>query len=216
MAKKETTVTIDLAEVKPKTATVHIVGTSSIICNKMDDVTKRELMDERKDKTKKVEKVNKWEKIITSIHWKNGKPAEFTEDTMMEQLDPAVNQPCFTTFGFKKAMCDAVVRFGIDTYSTKFKAAVSMNSKNGLIPFTFSDYQLRDELMSPKRGAPILVYINEFGGWEADITFSYIEKIYSLEQIVNIINLTGIGIGIGSGRNAEYGRFKVTGCQEVA
>ena len=211
MAKKDEI--IEIKKVDPKTAIFHIEGTSAIICNKMDNVTKRDLTDERKDKAKEVKKPNKWEKIITSIHWNNGDPETFTEESLKEQL--ANNAPCFTTFGFKKAMCDAVVRFGIDKYSTKFKAAVSMNSKNSLIPFKFSDYRCREELMSPKRGAPILVYINEFGGWEADVSITYIDSVYSLEQIVNIINLTGIGIGIGSGRNAEFGRFKVTGVTKV-
>ncbi len=211
MAKKDEI--IEIKEVDPKTAIFHIEGTNAIICNKMDNVTKRDLMDQRKDKAKAIEKPNKWEKVITSIHWNNGDPDTFTEDSLREQLES--NAPCFTTFGFKKAMCDAVVRFGIDKYSTKFKAAVSMNSKNGLIPFKFTDYRCREELMSPKRGAPILVYINEFGGWSADVSITYIDSVYSLNQITNIINLTGIGIGIGSGRNAEYGRFKVTGVTRV-
>lgn len=35
--------------------------------------------------------------------------------------------------------------------------------------------------------------------------------VYSLDQIVNIINLAGFGIGIGSGRTSGYGRFQVVG-----
>ena len=32
---------------------------------------------------------------------------------------------------------------------------------------------------------------------------------FSLEQIVNIINLAGFGNGIGSGRSNSFGRFRV-------
>lgn len=32
---------------------------------------------------------------------------------------------------------------------------------------------------------------------------------FSLEQIVNIINLAGFGNGIGSGRSSSFGRFRV-------
>lgn len=39
------------------------------------------------------------------------------------------------------------------------------------------------------------------------------EKCYaeceSLEQIINIINLAGFGLGIGSGRSSDYGRYHV-------
>ena len=33
--------------------------------------------------------------------------------------------------------------------------------------------------------------------------------VYSLEQIINIINLAGFGLGIGSGRTSGYGRYHV-------
>lgn len=51
--------------------------------------------------------------------------------------------------------------------------------------------------------------INRFTGWSAEIELAYVDNIYSIEQIVNIIQLAGFGCGIGSGRTSGYGRFHV-------
>ena len=207
MAKEKIEV-LEIKEVKPQTITVHIVGDTDLVLNKMNNVTTRQLTDARKDKAKKIETPNVWEEIITSIHWRDGDPADFSEDGMRDAL--MNNAPCLTVFGLKKSFGEAVTRLGIDTYSTKFDASVNLLGPGGLVPITFAEWKLDEKLMSPKKGAPVLVHLNRFSGWEADITLSYIDSVYSTEQLVNIINLAGFGIGIGSGRRScGYGRYHI-------
>lgn len=93
----------EVIELKPfmtKTAEVTIVGDGDLVLNKMNDVTVRNLTQERKGKSKGIEKPNKWEEIITSIHWFNGKPDDFSEEGFIEALTN--NAPCVTAFGLKK------------------------------------------------------------------------------------------------------------------
>ena len=207
MAKEKIEV-LEIKEVRPQTITVHIVGDTDLVLNKMNSVTTRQLVDARKDKAKKIETPNVWEEIITSIHWRDGDPADFSEDGMRDAL--MNNAPCLTVFGLKKSFGEAVTRLGIDTYSTKFDASVNLLGSGGLVPVTFAEWKLDEKLMSPKKGAPVLVHLNRFSGWEADITLSYIDSVYSTEQLVNIINLAGFGIGIGSGRRScGYGRYHI-------
>ena len=199
---------LEIKEVKPQTITVHIVGDTDLILNKMNDVTTRQLTDARKDKAKKIETPNVWEEIITSIHWRDGKPTDFSEDGLRDAL--INNAPCLTVFGLKKSFGEAVTRLGIDTYSTKFDASVNLLGSGGLVPITFVEHVVEEKLMSPKKGAPVLVHLNRFTGWAADIELSYIDSVYSTEQLVNIINLAGFGIGIGSGRRScGYGRYHI-------
>lgn len=203
---------IELKALTPKIATISITGDSDLILNKMNDISTRMLVDQRKDKAKTLEKPNKWEQIITSIHWLNGKPTEFTEDILKEKLQS--DAPCISGFGLKKSFEQAVVRNEIDSYSTKFSASMNIIGRgDNLIPIHFSEHHVDEKLMSPKRGAPILVYLNRFSGWRAEFQISYLETTYSLEQIVNIINLAGFGLGIGSGRTSGYGRYHVTNVQ---
>lgn len=204
MGRKET---IELKPLNNKFMEVTIVGDSDLVLNKMNDVNAKILIDKRKDKAKDTEKPNIWEGIITSMHWYNGKPTEFSEESLMVALKE--NAPCITDFGLKKSFGDAVVRNEIDKYSTKFNANVNLLNKGGLVPIKFAEHFIDEKLMSPKKGSPVLVHLNRFSGWSATFTVSYMESVYSAEQIINIINLAGFGIGIGSGRTSGFGRYHV-------
>lgn len=205
MAKKEQV--IEIKNINVQTAKITIVGDGDLVLNKMSDPTIRKLTNERTNRAKELEEASVWEEIMTSLHWYDGKPKNFSEDGMKEALKN--NAPCITAFGLIKSFGEAVVRNGIDKYATKFKAGVNIPAKAGLVPIQFTDYYVDEKLMSPKKGAPVLAHLNRFGGWKATFEISYIESIYSLEQIVNIINLAGFGLGIGSGRSSGYGRYHV-------
>ena len=204
---KEKVDVIEIQNVKPRMATITICGDGDLVLNKMNAPTARQLTDQRKDKSKSIEKVNPWESIITSMHLFNGTPTDFSEDGLVDALTN--NAPCITAFGLKKSFEQAVVRFGIDTYSTKFNACVNIVAKGGLVPIKFTEHCIDEKLMSPKRGAPVLVSLNRFSGWSAKFTIQFVDSIYSLDQIANIINLAGFGIGIGSGRSSGYGRYHI-------
>ena len=210
MAKKDETEVkrIVVPEIAPQIATITIVGDSDLIVKKMNDVTKRILTGERNDEAVELQKPNKWEEIITSIHWLNGKPTEFSEKSLEKELKE--NFPCISAFGLKKQMNKAVVRNKIDTYSTNFDAAVSVIPKgDNLIPIKFAEHYIDEKLMQPKKGKPVLARLNRFGGWSAEFSISYMDKVFSLSGIITILNLTGFGIGIGSGTTSGYGRFHV-------
>lgn len=210
MAKQLEPETIELKQIVPKKTVITIVGDSDLILNKMNDVSKRQLTDQRKDKAKNVsEEINEWEKKITAVHWLGGNPTEFSEKSMKDKLKN--DAPCITAFGLKQSFKQAVTRNKISTYSTEFDATMNVVGKgDGLVPIKFAQHFIDEKLMSPKRGAPILVYLNRFSGWSADLEISYLDNVYSLEQIINIVNLAGFGLGIGSGRSSGYGRYHVS------
>lgn len=210
MSKNET---IELKPLGNRFMEVTIVGDSDLVLNKMNDINTKQLIDKRKDKAKDNEKPNTWEAIITSMHWLNGKPTDFSEEGLAKALKE--NAPCITDFGLKKSFGDAVVRNKIDKYKTAFDASVNLVSKGGLVPITFAEHCIDEKLMSPKKGSPVLVNLNRFSGWKATFTVSYMENAYSAEQIVNIINLAGFGLGIGSGRTSGFGRYHVADVKAV-
>lgn len=205
MARKEEI--ISLNKIKVNHAKITIVGDGDLCLNKMNDVAVRNLTNQRKNKAQSLEKPNMWEEVITAIHWRDGKPKDFSEESLYKALKE--NAPCITSFGLKKSFGDAVVRNGIDKYQTKFAASVNVVAAGGLVPIKFSHYSLDEKLMSPKKGSPVLVHLSRFSGWSAGVDIDFVENTYSLEQIINIINLAGFGIGIGSGRSSGYGRYHV-------
>lgn len=192
-------------------AKITIEGDGDLVLNKMNAPTIRQLTDARKEKAKKLEKPNEWEQIITSMHWRDGTPTDFSEDGLREAL--MHNAPCISAFGLKKSLGQAVVRGGIDKYSTKFDAGVNIVATGGLIPVTFVEHFVDEKLMSPKRGAPVLARLNRFTGWKATFEIACVETSYSLDSVTNIVNLAGFGLGIGSGRSSGYGRYHVIGVE---
>ena len=201
------TETIEIKRIDVKQVTVKIVGDGDLILNKMNDVSTRQLTDQRKNKAKDMEVPNEWEQIITAMHWRDGKPTDFSEQGLIDALKN--NAPCITAFGLKKSFGEAVVRNEIDKFKTKFDPSVNIIAKGNLIPIKFTEHYIDEKLMSPMRGKPVLVRMNRFSGWSAEFTIQFTENVYSLEQIINIINLAGFGLGIGSGRTSGYGRYHV-------
>lgn len=197
-------------------AKITIEGDGDLVLNRMNARTVRELTRVRNDQAPLKQSPNKWEDIITAVHWRDGYPvkdtyAELDENWLFEMLKN--NAPCFTAFGLKKSLCQSVVRSGLDKYSTKFDAGVNIIAPGGLIPITFAEHFVDEKLMSPKRGAPILARLNRFTGWKATFEIACIETSYSMDSVTNIINRAGFGLGIGSGRSSGYGRYHVIGVE---
>lgn len=209
MKKNANEVVIVTPESKIQHATIRIVGDSDLILNKMNARNTRMLM--APDRKAVREQPNLWEDLITSIHWQDPLPMKDTytesDEAMMARLLNE-NKPCIKAFGLKKSFGQTVVRLGIDKYSTSFDASLNI-AGNGLVPVQFSGWAYREQLMSPKRGAPIVVALNHFMGWEATFTIDYLDGVYSRDKLVEIINMAGFSIGIGSGRTSGYGRYHV-------
>lgn len=203
---------ITVKPIQLTTVTVRIEGDSDLILNQMNAINRRTLTDKQKNKSKKVEEKNEWEEVITAIHWRDGEPKVFTEESMKDAL--VNNAPCITSFGLKKSFEEAIVRNEIDKYATKFRNGVNVVASNGLVPIKFVEHYIDEKLMSPKRGAPVLTRQNRFTGWSAEFKIQFIDGgAYSLEQIIQIIGLAGFGGGIGSGRTSGYGRYHIVGVE---
>lgn len=211
--KKTDNNTIELInmEAQTKHAQIFIEGDTDLVLNKMNARNTRILLD-RDNKLLLKQQPNKWEDIITAIHWRDPLDVKDTYTECSEEMLHRLlneNAPCITAFGLKKSFGQAVVRNGIDTYSTKFDVSMNIKSNMGLIPITFAAYSIDEKLMSPKKGSPVTVRLSHFIGWKASFLIDYCEHVYGINEIVNIINLAGFGLGIGSGRSSGYGRYHV-------
>lgn len=209
MAKSQT---IELKNIEVKNAQVFIVGDSDLILNKVNARYERELRDiDMGNKTVK-ETPNMWEDIITAVKWNIPYPMEDTYAEMDEETYKYMIQngkPCISSYGLWKSIGDAVVRNEIDTYATKIKNAVNIIATDNSIPIDFSEAYVDSRVMPLKKGGHTITKLNRFTGWSCNFTIRYTENVYTLNQIINFINLAGFGLGIGSGRSSGYGRYHV-------
>lgn len=202
-------------DAKVKHMIVTLEGDGDLILNKMNARNERLLLAE--DRKSVSERPNVWEDIITAIHWEKPLETENTyEDCNEEMMHKLLkeNKPCISAFAFKKSFGDATVRNEIDTYSTKINTAVNVVAVGGLTPIKFGGWSVERRLMSPKKGKPLTVHLNHFHNWSTDIQIDYMDHVFSRDQILNIINLAGFGLGIGSGRTSGYGRYHITNVVE--
>lgn len=223
MSKAENKQAVILKEIKVERAVVTIEGKGDLVLNKMNASSSRWLMaeDRKAQALWESQNKNRWEGIITSMHWKNPIPLtgdnsdglatnrECSEEMFWSMLDPANNAPCISAFGLKKSWGQAVVQQEIDKYSTKFNAAVNIVADRGLIPIKFAEWCLDERLMSPQRGAPVSVQLNHFIGWSAEIPVEFTTNVYSISEIMTVINYAGFSLGIGSGRSSGFGRYSI-------
>ena len=209
-------VNIQTPEMIIKRAKITISGDSDLVLNKMNARNARMLA--APDRKSIREQPNLWEDLITAIHWRDKLPMTDTytesDEAMMHRLLEE-NAPCITAFGLKKSFGQTVVRTGMDKYATSFDASMNIECTNGLVPIKCAGWAYEEKLMSPKRGAPINVALNHFMGWEATFDIAFMEGVYSRDKIIEIINMAGFSIGIGSGRTSGYGRYHVSGVQII-
>ena len=209
MAKQQT---IELKNIDVKNAQVFIVGDSDLILSKVNARYERELRDIDVGAKTVKEVPNMWEDIITAVKWNIPYPVEDTYKEMSEETYRYMLQngkPCVSSYGLWKSIGDAVVRNEIDTYATKIKNAVNIIATDNSIPIDFSEAYVDSRVMPLKKGGHTITKLNRFTGWSCNFTIRYTENVYTLNQIINFINLAGFGLGIGSGRSSGYGRYHV-------
>ena len=214
--KKKDNKDIIFEEIPIKYATVHIEGDSDLILSAPNARYVRETIHNSIGNVKCKEVPNYWEDIITAIHWLYPLPVQDTYNELNEEIAEKIfaeNKPCISNFGLRKSFSSAVSRNEVDTYGTKFETTVSVPPLSGFTPIEYVGHKVITALVPPPSNRSSRVAINEnvFSGWSAAFKIQYTENVYSLDKIMNIINLAGFGIGIGSGRGSGYGRYHIVG-----
>ena len=220
MATKKTAKQNDVVEIKrlqTETILIKLVGDSDLILNKMTASTERELTADDRKKAHMEEEAyratNPWEDTITALHWRDPlcfkSRDEFTEEAFYGLLKN--NAPCISAHGLKESWKSAIVRMGLDQYSTKFDFQVNIQHLD-LIPITYAIHK-RDIKPMPQKGlggGMLTAKLHRFSGWEAIVPVTYIVGgVYKIDTILSVIENAGFGLGIGSGTKSGYGRYHI-------
>lgn len=209
MKKKEEQVKVEIPELEIKRTQITIVGDTPLIVKRFSQKAKEEIAEKQQKKAKKVkEGENIWETFIDSLHWLTPKPKEYTEKAFNEAMKKGAK------FGFPATGIKQCIASG--AYRKKFvKDKVSMygafHIAEELCEIKGTLTMSEDYARNPMTGGAVVCTRPKFTDWSITFTLVY-DSTFSINELVNFINIGGFGVGIGCWRVEKagmYGMFHV-------
>lgn len=214
---KKTDVAIEIRPVKIVRAKVTIVGDSSLIVHAWSEKAKR-MMLEAQMKTAKTKKArearNPFEEFVDSMYWLTEKPEDKTPEAFEEAIANGAKFG-FPVTAIKQAAIAAAYRSGSTKDMASMRGVFYINGTDNSEFATIenSSPEIREDMVRVGMGSADLRYRAEFPNWKMDVIITYNDNgVYTLEHIINAINLGGFMCGIGEWRperDGQYGMYHV-------
>jgi hypothetical protein len=187
---------IELPALQIKTITLMLVGDSPLIVHAWSEKAKREMLDKQMKKAAK---------------GREAKDPEADYRACFYHTDDGAYG--FPAIGVKSAMVNAA-RF-LDAKMTVMRGAFHIDAE--MLP-VIGEPRPREDMVRVGMGTADIRYRPEFVDWRIPVTIKFNEAAISAEQIANLLNVAGFGVGIGEWRpekNGSYGRFHVGTSEEL-
>jgi hypothetical protein len=101
---------------------------------------------------------------------------------------------------------------GVEKTLVRKSLFILCGDANGILPMTCDEPRIREDAVRVGMGSADLRYRPEFSNWSVPMEIEYDAGNLTPEDIVNLVNRAGFGVGIGEFRpekGGEWGRFKV-------
>lgn len=215
-----TTTKTELVEIKPiemKTMEIEIIGDTPLIMHAWSEKAKRMMLETQKGQTKGKKKPvrNPVDDFIQSLYWLTEKPV-YKEDASEEECEIAFNEAIskgakfgFPVTAFKQAGNSAALRMGWVKNQTGLRGAYFIGSEFGDMVEIVSDAPImREDMVKVGMGTADLRYRGEFRNWRAKFKVKVnTSGMFSIENILNVINAGGSVCGVGEWRPEKDGQF---------
>lgn len=210
----ETTQTISLPKLNKATLTLTLIGDTPLICNRFSEKAKQEMLDKQMGKAK------------AAKHERKDPEAQF-RGSLYEHPEGGYG---FPTIAFKAAAVTAANDVGIQKVLARRAFHILgelvkiegnpvpkiMNAMDGIYASTNGETAkvagepvMREDvvrLAGPSRVADIR-FRGEFPHWRVTLDVVYNASIISAEQLVNLFQIAGFGVGVGEWRPERDGTF---------
>lgn len=218
MAKKNEAAIIEIKPINIVTTTVRIAGDTPLIMHRWSEKAKRMILEKQMKKTKSSAKEakNPIEDFIESIYWMEGKPSEYTEEAFEEACRNGARFG-FPVTAIKQATISSAYRNGITKDMASLRGAFFIAGEGSelLAEVKGCTPTMREDMVRVGMGLADIRFRGEFASWYMDLQVSYnANGAYTLDQIINLINVGGFSSGIGEWRpekDGNYGMYHVAG-----
>lgn len=209
MKKKETEKEIILQPIKIKEVEITIEGTTPLIVNNFNEKSRRQILDTQMKKPKEKTPRNPIEDGMRALYWLTPMPEEFTEEAFEKALKEGARFG-FPAKGIKASAVSGAYRNGLTKDKVSLYGAFLIPDE--LIEIKYKNMHIREDYVRIAHGGTDVRFRPEFDGWSMTFKMQYNENTYSLEQILNFINLGGFSCGLGEQRiekGGNNGSYKV-------
>lgn len=184
-------VTLSIPRIDVRTMFVTLVGDSPLICHAWSAKAKREMLDKQMKKPKAAKEAKD--------------PESDYKASLYTHPEGGYGFPCVA---FKNAAVGAC-RFSDGIKMTEARGAFHVVGELTKIQ---GEPSMREDMVRIGMGTADIRFRGEFKEWRTVLTISYNAAALSPEQIVNLFNIAGFGVGVGEWRpekDGSYGRFHV-------
>lgn len=212
--KKSTETKVSIPAINIQEATVKLIGDSPLIVHAWSDKAKQQILDKQMKKASSGKEVkNPIEDVINSLYWIDGKPNAYTEEAFVEAINNGARFG-FPSVAFKAAAVAAAYRSG---------ATKNMVTMNGAFHIDGEFVEIkgvphpREDMVRIALGGTDIRFRGQFDAWSTVIHIRYNASVFSLEQIMNAMNMGGFACGVGEWRpekGGTFGMFHIAGANE--
>lgn len=209
MAAATKTIPTEQVLIKPlniREVTLKIEGTAPLVMHKWSEKAKKEILDKQMGKTK----VGKNLKNPEYDYWQSMYHFNEAQESHIGHIEG--NRYGFPAVAFKCAMVTAVTSVGSMTkvqarqcfyIQSDFKDLVEIHG----VP------TMREDMVRVGMGSADIRYRGEFAQWHVFLNIKFNADVISMDNLINLLNLAGFGVGIGEWRSEKDG---VLGAFQVA
>ena len=201
--KKEAETEVKVQPIKIKEVEITIEGLSPLIVNNFSEKSKQQILDTQMKKAKKEKDVrNPIEDGMRALYWLTPMPEEFTEEAFEKALKEGARFG-FPAKGIKASIVSGAYRNKLTPDKVSLYGAFLIPEE--LIEIKYENLKIREDYVRIAHGGTDVRFRPEFDGWSMTFKLRYNENAYSLEQILNFINLGGFSCGLGEMRTEKGG-----------
>lgn len=204
MAKKEENTEIILTPIHIKKIKITIKGKSPLVVNNFNEKSRQQIVDAQMKKTKTKEIRNPIEDFMRACYWLTPMPKEFTKESFEKALKDGARFG-FPSKGVKASIVSGAYRNGASKDKVSLYGAFFIPDE--FIEIKYKEVEMREDYVRIAHGGTDVRFRPEFKDWTMTFEMEYNENTYSIEQLINFINLGGFSCGLGEMRIEKGGNF---------
>lgn len=187
---------ITLPPIRIETVSFMLIGDSPLIVHAWSEKAKRQMLDKQMKKATQAKQAKDPQADYEACFYRTSTGAYG-----------------FPAIGVKAAMISAC-RFA-DLKMTIARGAFHIDAE---MVEVIGEPRPREDMVRVGMGTADIRYRPEFPEWRVPVTLKINAAAISAEQVANLLNIAGFGVGIGEWRperNGQYGRFHVGSSEEA-